>query len=333
MNRIKLGGIKFLKNCAFLSGSDRADTVFMEDVCSGLAAQEVNLPFLAYIEADGVYRTSLCTEAARAAVASGCIRPGAGSIGSVQFQPEVGMVSIFPHGQRPDVMGRLVSVLAVEKVIPYAIASSPSALSVLVPSGKSERLAHDLFGPFEFPAYETPLGWHAAYEGQEQIFKEIICSYREEIIKVYNILKFPELCLWRLNVGIDDLGVLGVVLEEMQELELRIPFLVGLSALDGQICFALCFSGGDFRNAERLLADRLPKIDRACSERVAAFAMHGPHFGDRFGIAYALVRSLRKADIRPLAISCAVSSMSVIIGAADLEYSMEALRGSFDIPC
>ncbi|SPF31446.1 conserved hypothetical protein [Syntrophobacter sp. SbD1] len=333
MNGIKLRGIKLLNNCAFLSGTSRADPVFVQNVCSGLAAQEVNLAILTHI-ADGdmgAGRTSLCMGASMVTTAFVCMKPGTGSDGSLQLEPEVGMVSIFPHEQRPDVMGRLVGVLAGEDIVPYAIASSPSALSVLVPSTKSESLTQNLFGPFEFPAWDTPREWHAAYTGQEQILKEIICSYHEEIIKVYNITSLPDLSFWRLSVGIEDLGGLGAALEDMQDLGLRIPFLIGHSAPEGQICFALCLAGTDLQRAGRVFSDRLPKIDPACSERVAAFTMHGPHFGDRFGIAHALIRSLRKAGIKPLAISCAMSSMSAIVGAADLDDSIEALRGNFDI--
>ena len=41
---------------------------------------------------------------------------------------------------------------------------------------------------------------------------------------------------------------------------------------------------------------------------VAGIFLHGPHFGDRYGIAHTLVAALEKAHIKLLALSCTISS-------------------------
>lgn len=333
MNGIKIRGIRLLNDCAFLAGSGHTDLAFLENVCSKLAARQLNLMLLAHIGEDpmGTCRTSLCTEAARGATAYLCVNSEDGFHDSLRFELEAGIVSIFPHENRPDVIGRLIQVLADRKVIPCTIASSPSALSVLVASNDIENLTDSLFGPFAFPAFETPSAWHAAYAGKEQVLKEIICSYQEEVIKVYSVSSVSDLGLFNFSVGVEQLGAFARALEQMQSTGLKIPFLVGVLTRKESIRFAACFSGTDRNNVGGLLAGLSITIAPQRAEKQACFTMHGPHFGDRFGIVVAMVRSLRKAGISPLAISCAVSSMSVIVDASDLNDSLEAVHGDFDV--
>jgi len=63
--------------------------------------------------------------------------------------------------------------------------------------------------------------------------------------------------------------------------------------------------------------------------QVAALFIHGPHFGDRYGIANTLVRALEKGGISLLALGCAVSSISVIIREEDLAAAVKALETTF----
>ena len=114
---------------------------------------------------------------------------------------------------------------------------------------------------------------------------------------------------------------------------LRMPFLVSKSSPDAEsIYFAFCFAASYRDAVKEALGRNLPDVDLFCHGPVSVFFLHGPHFGDRYGIANACVRSLRNADIAPLALSCAVSSVSVVIDGEDSKRSLEALSSSFRIP-
>ena len=63
--------------------------------------------------------------------------------------------------------------------------------------------------------------------------------------------------------------------------------------------------------------------------QVAALYIHGPHFGDRYGIANTLVRALDSANVSLLALGCTVSSISVIVGKEDLAAAVQALEATF----
>jgi hypothetical protein len=246
---------------------------------------------------------------------------------------DVSAVSIFPHDQKLDVIGSLISTLAGNGIRPYGLASSPSAMTMLIPSSEFEGIICGLFDTFEFPAYSSPLDWHAAYRGQEDLLNEIICSYQEEVIKVYNLAHLSGLDLWQITLPLESLGDLGSVLLELNELLLKMPFLVSKSFLDaGTMCFAFCLAVSCRELVRATLGRNFPDTDLFCHGPASVFFLHGPHFGDRYGIANACVRSLRNADIAPLAMSCAVSSVSIVIEDKDSNRSIEALGSSFCIP-
>ena len=65
---------------------------------------------------------------------------------------------------------------------------------------------------------------------------------------------------------------------------------------------------------------------------VAGIFLHGPHFGDRYGIAHTLVEALEKAHISLLALSCTISSISVIIRQHELAAAQVVLGQAFAAP-
>jgi aspartokinase len=65
---------------------------------------------------------------------------------------------------------------------------------------------------------------------------------------------------------------------------------------------------------------------------VAGIFLHGPHFGDRYGIAHALVEALEQVHVSILALSCAVNSISVIIRQHELPPALLVLGKIFEAP-
>ena len=65
---------------------------------------------------------------------------------------------------------------------------------------------------------------------------------------------------------------------------------------------------------------------------VAGIFLHGPHFGDRYGIAHTLVAALAKAHIKLLALSCTISSISLIIRQHELAAAQVILGNTFAAP-
>ena len=65
---------------------------------------------------------------------------------------------------------------------------------------------------------------------------------------------------------------------------------------------------------------------------VAGIFLHGPHFGDRYGIAHTLVAALEKVHVTILALSCTISSISLIIRQHELAAALLVLGQVFEAP-
>jgi aspartokinase len=334
MIRIRLGGIKIFEGRAYLISSSQSGTSVMANICARLAENRTNLTLFTHVadngRGDGV--TALCTESADAYSSYFLMKIDGGQGQAVKLIAGVNILSIFPHDQKPEISGALLATIARAGVRPYGLASSPAAMSILVGAADTKGAIDSLFDPFVFPAYQSPVDWHAAYQGREQLLKEVICSYQEQVIKVYNIARQTDLQLWSGVLTWSRLGDLGVALQAMGDLGFKLPFLVAQTEQDERLLLAFCLAQDEGQQAAAILAKHLNVDELTHCPRVGAVFLHGPHFGDRYGITNALVTALANAAITPLAISCAVSSMSVVVRTSDLESTLHALQSRFQIP-
>jgi aspartokinase len=62
---------------------------------------------------------------------------------------------------------------------------------------------------------------------------------------------------------------------------------------------------------------------------VAGIFLHGPHFGDRYGIAQVLTEALEQAHVSLLALSCTISTISIIIRQHELAAAQVVLGHTF----
>jgi aspartokinase len=65
---------------------------------------------------------------------------------------------------------------------------------------------------------------------------------------------------------------------------------------------------------------------------VALFSMHGPHFGDRYGIAFELLKALSRTRVHLFALGCSISSIVGVLPAEQMERATEAIRACFEVP-
>ena len=167
----------------------------------------------------------------------------------------------------------------------------------------------------------------------------MVATYQEKRIKVYSIVPEPDLDLWALNIpSADILENFADVLTQFGDLGLTVPFLIAIPRLrTEELLFA--FSTGRRSGDEdqgpiirRLLNESLPGLRPMRLIPVAGIFLHGPHFGDRYGILDALVEALEKAHVSILALSCTISSISVIIRQHELAAALLVLGQVFEAP-
>jgi len=331
MGKIRLGGIKILEGHSHLISSSRTGENALSGICARLAASGINLTFLTHTlnPAGREATTAVCTDSTVGFSGYFLLKLDHHAGLDVRLQRDVTIASVFPHGRKPHVAGELIEVLAKAGIRPQGIASSSSTVSSIIASADVEKTIDLLFDPFEFPTYQSPFDWHAAYRGKEQVLREIICSYDEEIIKVYGVTQLQELDLWQATIAFSQLARFGHALTALHEHGVSVPFLIGQSGPDMSLLFAFCSPLACSDQVRSVLGLHLPAVDFHYGETAAILFLHGPHFGDRPGIANALVQALEQAGVSPLAVSCTVSSISVVIREDDLERARQGLESRF----
>lgn len=332
MEKIRLGGIKIAEGRSCLHSFCRKGEDTLAGICYRMRMQQLNIALLTHMGGSHVRGglTSVSTDESTSFSSYFLLKLDYGN--TVGMEPQVCLVSIFPHNERAEVLGALFRCLAQSGIFPHCIASSPSAITSIVSSLDTRKAIDALFDSFEFPTYKSPLDWYAAYQGKEQAFKEIICSYQEKVIKVYNITCRQNLEIVELTLPAKRLDELGAALQDMGKADVRLPFIIGQAGLEENYFVSCCISGMSGREAKILFGRSMPGVEVSSGGPVSALFMHGPHFGDRYGIASALAGGLQEVSVAPLALSCAVSSVSLVVRAEDEERSLAALKRRFQVP-
>ena len=313
------------------SSSPGDDNLLATGVCSPLARNKTNLTFLshAFLDQGANCITAFCTEGSAGRAAASLVEAHHASTAIVDLHGDISILSVFPHEQRPQVVGVLLQVLARKEITLQGMASSPSAVSTIVSTAETEAAIDTFFEAFKFPAYRSPSDWYAAYEGKEHLLKKIIASYQEKVIRIYDIVQQSDLDLWSLTVAQSDLGDLGAALITLGQSEIRMVFVIALPSLENRLSFSFCLPEGGEAQIREVFSSHLGNTALTCHSQVAALYIHGPHFGDRYGIAHALVKALESNGVSLLALGCTVSSLSVIVGEQDLDAAVQALEASF----
>jgi hypothetical protein len=316
------------------SSSPVGDHRLGPEVCAPLAQHGINLTFLTHVAGD---RQVLCTAVESGEAALALLQARAGTWGSQALQPGTSILAVYPHDKRPEVIGTFIRSLARARVMIHGLASSPSAITAVLSSRRIKAAVHQLFEHFHFPAFASPGEFFSAQSPPQEYLQKVVAAYQEKIIKVYWITPQPDLDLWGMSIASADiLEGFAAALMEMGDLDLVIPFLVALPGLEGQE-FILSFStarrqpGGADQGSEvrRLLKKHLPELRPMRLTPVTGFFLHGPHFGDRYGIAHTLVAALDRAHISLLALSCTISTISLIIRQQELAAAQVVLGDTF----
>ncbi len=319
------------------SSSPLADHRLGPAVCAPLARARINLSFLTHVAGD---REVLCTASDTGEAALALLKTHADPAGSLALKPGTAILAVFPHDKRPEVIGTFIKSLARTPVVLHGLASSPSAITAVLSSSRIKPAVERLFEHFYFPGFASPEEFFSAQAPPKEYLEKVVATYQEKVNKVYWIIPQSDLDLWGMSIASADiLAGFAAALMEMGQLGLIIPFLVALPGLGSQE-FILSFStarrqpGGDDHGSEvrRILRNHLPEIRPMRLTPVAGIFLHGPHFGDRYGIAHSLVAALDQAHISLLALSCTISSISLIIRQHELAAAQVILGNTFAAP-
>ncbi len=197
-----------------------------------------------------------------------------------------------------------------------------------------------LFEHFHFPGFASPQEFFSAQAPPKEYLEKVVATYQEKINKVYWIIPQPDLDLWGMSIATADIlaGFAGALME-MGNWAWPSRFwwpCRGWGARNSSCRFSTARRqpGGPDHGSEmrRILKNHLPDLRPMRLTPVAGIFLHGPHFGDRYGIAHTLVEALEKAHITLLALSCTISSISLIIRQQELAAAQVILGNTFASP-
>jgi aspartokinase len=314
-------------------GDNRLD----QAVCAPLAQHRINLTFLTHVVGD---REVVCTEARVGQAALTLMQAHADPAASLALQAGTSILAVYPHNKRPEIIGTFIKSLAQARVMIHGLASSPSAISAVLSATRIKPAVEQLFEHFHFPGFASPPEFFSAQPPPKEYVEKVVATYQEKITKVYWIIPQSDLDLWGMSIATSDiLAGFADALMDLEALGLALPFLVALPGLESRefiLSFSTAWRQADSRDQgseiRRILKHHLPELRPMRLAPVAGIFLHGPHFGDRYGIAHTLVSALEAAHIPLLALSCTISSISLIIRQQELAAAQVILGNTFAAP-
>jgi len=335
MNRIKLGGLKILDGRTFVAASFRGTADLLSDrYLPPIVANRINLSLLTHVAYGEKQEqlTAFCTEAEAGPQSFSILRSLEMSRAAMSVSSDASILSIFPHDKNPKIAAAVFEAFGENEVHVLGVASSLSALSVVLFSSDLSKAVDSVFEPFDFPSYGSPYEWHAAYRDRSQTFREVIASYEEQIIKIYGFVSQTDLGLWLVSLPFSEMSALSSALDTIAGAGATMPFMIAQPHMQDRLLFALSLTNAHQDQVSRIFHRHLPDKAVNYGETVAMFHLHGPHFGDRFGIAHKMVSALEGEGLKLLALSCTVASISAIVPGQDLTSTLEVLKTVFEIP-
>lgn len=159
---------------------------------------------------------------------------------------------------------------------------------------------------------------------------ETIAVYWEPRIKTYGFQRITDLALIGFSCPLSKIRSLGKILSKDNLKTLRPKFIIA-QVSDHEISFIFCVplkESKDFRTSLQKTSN--PTLHKYIHP-VSIIFFHGPHFGDRYGIADATFSSLSKAGIKILASGCSSASVFLVLAPPDIDKAEEALAETFEV--
>jgi len=158
---------------------------------------------------------------------------------------------------------------------------------------------------------------------------ETIAVYWEPRIKTYGLNKVNNLSLFEFYYPEEKIIELGTILSSDNFQGIKTKFMILQSLKDG-VSLVFCLSEKDGGNFHASLKKDLTLRPYNYLHPVGILFFHGPHFGDRYGIADAAFSPLFEAGIKIISSGCSSASIFLVMAEDDLKRAEEILTKTFD---
>ena len=159
---------------------------------------------------------------------------------------------------------------------------------------------------------------------------ETIAVYREQPIKTYGFQKVTDLILIEFSYPLKEITSLGKTLSRDALQMVKTEFIIAQESGE-MISITLCLSEKEYRDFWVSPAQAPGSTPCEYTYPVGIIYFHGPHFGDRYGIAEATFSTLSQADIAIVASGCSASSVFVVLAQDDIARAENVLSHTFEV--
>lgn len=319
-----------------VSSSPRGENRLGREICAPLALNKINLTFLTHLAGGNGWATasSFCTALSAGLDSFSLLKSQQVIPGTMQLNAGTVIVALYPHSQRPEIMGHFLHSLAQGRIMVHGLASSPAAITAVISGAARDRAVQHLFNNFHFSSYPAPQDFYEAQRPPDELLQQVVAAYQEKVIKIYCLAQEHDLDLWRVSIPSSTiLQDLAAVLGDLGAAGWKVPFLVAVPWLEKrELLVSFCISQHGGTEVRQFLDRRLPGAAVSCLGPTAAIFIHGPHFGDRYGVADTLLQALDRARVSPLALSCTISSISTVLKQQELGAAVQVLEETFEAP-
>ncbi len=310
----RLGGFKVLKGVAYVCAILSNESAQLIGLFDNIAYNKINLPFITCVSKEKIWGLNIAFEEIHLNKIKDIFNSA-----NIEYDlyNNCSILSIFPHRKDPEILLDFLDIFNEQKTPPYAIASSPSAISVIIKADALNGITEGLFSKFSFSAYRTPEDWMLSQKGKETLYKEVVASFQEKRPKVYGLEYINEQSAVNIDNGLDI----------AKHLSRSSKYLLNTSAFHF-ICSSPLKMGGD-------IFITIPTNDDTLNKnwmQVSVFSMSGPHFGDRYGIARLLIDTLLREKLKLLAMNCTIASLSWVVHSKEIKRIIKGIGYHFDIP-
>ncbi len=164
---------------------------------------------------------------------------------------------------------------------------------------------------------------------------ETVAVYWEEKIKTYGFNEIRGLAHIQAAIGLDRMADLGRAIEDMGGTQISMRFVLGHCSYDYGLCIGLLIE----QQWEKEMVNHLREVlGEAYADTIESTApvglvfFHGPHFGDRYGIADSAFGTLTDKGIPIVAAGCSVNSVYLVLPETRLEDAKTSLAEAFALP-
>lgn len=336
--KISIGGMRFSSEqiqLSFPGLTDGLHTLVL--LLRKLTDKQVNLPFLCFDSVLGNQATVSMSpddfNGQRTTVEdfgqSAKIRPDA--------TPSIGSLTLFPHKSRTKIVGLFLEILGRNKLTLHSLNSSLSALVANIDYQKLSELSFLLQESFVLPDNHSPFRQKFEVDecgGGSESSSPVIeteAVYWEPVIKIYGSCIKRNLTLMTAHLADDKLSLLGSKLQTVDGGNGSFE-MISIQRIDNHrfLVSLLCENRlTDLYRGVFECENLLYGIDRRPGELLY---VHGPHFQDRYGVAYAALDGLSRKQQDVYAVGCSGTSIYLITPEKKGQPAADALAKVFLVP-